>query len=281
MEYDGTEIARRLNLVAPFPQHGIVRWGDDRAALVFPFLRATWELAEHNATLTRKRRIKIRDEIVAFNFQHRWFRVLYVMNRIARLTSAIEREEDVLNRFGELNELPYWLDIFFVYARVLADSIGACLGRILSDKPGSFPLDAKKLVREESWITHAALRCSPDELRLALTKGAAWLDLISPNTRKGIRDSIVHRFSQWQVYVSQNKGASRIAQAQLFGVDTDIAKDEGLSTIAGIASGMCAFLSALPMETWIRREFDGRDIIVSVDGSGLAARFIPEISYSI
>lgn len=48
------EIASKLNSQGSFPMHGIVKRQDGSAVLVFPFLRAIWELWQHNEEITRQ-----------------------------------------------------------------------------------------------------------------------------------------------------------------------------------------------------------------------------------
>jgi hypothetical protein len=133
------QIAETLNDTGQFPWHGVARCSDGSAVLVLPFLRATWELHQHNQELERARKIKWRDAFIAGHFQDRWFRVLEVINKLTQHETTILRDDHDFEYIATHRELPLWLDLFHFYAPMLLDATVVVLGLILSDAPSSFP----------------------------------------------------------------------------------------------------------------------------------------------
>jgi hypothetical protein len=278
MSADHDSIARILNSKVSFPQHGIVKNRDGSAVMVFPFLRATWELWQHNQEVVRTRKLTFRDAGFAGFFQDRWFRLLYVLNRITALEEILTGDPKGFKYIDAHSELPCWLDLFFVYIHLLADSMTVALGRLLSDAPGSFPREAKSLFGDSSWVDCCKLRVDRNHLVTLLAQNRDWYLRIRPlGTDKGIRDSIIHRLCKWQVVLLGQSDVdwAKEVRAQLEGVDADISRDEALSTIGEVMAGLFSFLTALPRETWMRREFESRDLITSRTGAGLGGRFLP------
>jgi len=271
-----------VGIQASFPQHGIVRLQEGGAALVFPFLRATWELRQHNEEASRGRKIKVRDVRAVGYFQHQWSRVLFVLNKISVLENTLRGYDRSFEWIAAHQELPCWLDLFFVYSRMLADALTVSLGRLLSEAPNSFPRDAKHLFRDHSWLPKCKLRCDNDALLTAVRQHGEWFDQISPTIGKGIRDSLVHRLCKWRVvFALGNDDLPTAIQAELEGLSADLAPDEGIALIGTIMTGMCSFLSALPAETWLNRQFIGHDLMTSASGRGLGARFLPALPIAI
>lgn len=166
---------------------------------------------------------------------------------------------------------------------MFADALTVALGRLLSDAPDSFPREAKQLFGDSSWIVKCKLRCDERDLSIALSQNRDWFLQIRPDQGKGIRDSIVHRLCKWQV---TTRGQSDIdfqkkIYAELEGVAADIPTDEALDTIANVMTGLCSFLSALPLETWLKHEFDGRDLITSDTSDGIGGRFLPTLPINL
>ncbi len=265
--------------------HGIVREQDGSAALVFPFLRAIWELWQHNKEAIRQRKLKFRDARYVGYFQDRWFRLLQVLNKIISLENIILGDQRTSQEWSiAYQEFPFWLDLFFFYAPMLADALTVSLGQLLSDAPDSFPREAKRLFGNSSWIAKCKLRCDERDLLTAISQNRDWFLRLRPDEGKGIRDSIVHRLCKWQVTTIH--GRSEIdwqekIRVELEGVAADISPDEALDTISSVMTGLCSFLSALPLETWLRHEFEARDFITSATGNGIGGRFLPTLPINL
>ena len=276
------QIVQALNETTAFPWHGVARCSDGSAVLIFPFLRATWELHDHNRQLSRDRSIKWKDAFVIGHFQDRWFRVLYVVNKITSLEGTITESDRGFDWIDAHQELPLWLDLFHFYFPMLLDAMVVALGLIICDAPESFPRQFKTLFREDMEFSDAKLRCDEEAFRSALSNSRDWYKKIRPMDGKNIRDSIAHRLSKWQVTTQRGvPGDSQIVRAQLQGQDSDISHEDGLKSAEERLSGLCAFLSALPSETWIRTQFEGRDLITAEGIRDVGGRFLPELPEAI
>ncbi len=128
MGADHHQIARALNSAIDFARHGVASCKNGSAVLIFPFLRAIWELQQHNEQLQRERKIKYRDVRYTGYFQDRWFRTLYVLNKITSLERTLGGEHKGFCWIDAHEELPCWLDLFFFYTPMLMDSMTVALG---------------------------------------------------------------------------------------------------------------------------------------------------------
>jgi len=271
------DIARALNEVIAFPWHGVARCSDGSSVLIFPFLRATWELHNHNQELARDRRIKWKDTFVSGHFQDRWFRVFYVINKITQLETSVTKSARDFEWLDAHQEFPLWLDLFHFYMPMLLDAMVVALGLIISDAPESFPSRFKTLFKEDIDFAASKLRCKEEALRTTLSRSRGWHDMIRPPAGKSIRDSILHRLCKWQVTAqgSVDPDADQIVRAQLQGENSDLSPEDGLREAGEFLSGLCAFLSELPPETWIRRQFEGRDLIMAEEPHHIGGHFLP------
>ena len=270
------QISGALNKTTTFPWHGIGHCSDGSAVLIFPFLRATWELQDHNSELDRDRRVKWKDVFVSGHFQDRWFRVLYVLDKIASMEATMKKSDREFAWINAHQELPLWLDLLHFYIPMLLDALVVALGRIISDAPDSFPREFKKLFRKDVDFTKAKLRCDEQEFRSVLSCNREWHDKVRPVEQKSTRDSIVHRLSKWQVGTRSgvDQGATDTVTAQLQGEGADLSPKDGLRQAEELLTGLCDFLSALPPEIWIKREFDRRELITAPDARCIGGRFL-------
>jgi len=273
------QIADALSQTITFPWHGVARCSDGSAVLIFPFLRATWELRQHNEQLARDRKIKWKDIFVSGHFQDRWFRIFNVMNKITNLESTIAGTDRGFEWMTAHQEFPLWLDLFHFYVPMLLDALVVALGLIISDAPASFPKQFKALFKENIDLASLKLRCDEHAFRSTLNENREWHDRIRPSDRKSVRDSIVHRLSKWQITTQGGleETATQSVKAHLHGEDSDIAPEDGLREAEEIMAGFCSFLSALPPETWINEKFEGRDLITAGDPRHIGGRFLPEL----
>jgi len=273
------QIAKSLNDNDLFPWHGVAQCSDGTAVLIFPFLRAIWELQQHNQKLERDLKLKWRDAFIVGHFQDRWFRALEVINKLTQLEATMLSENHDANWSIAHRELPLWLDLFHFYVPMLLDATVVALGLIISDSPSSFPRRFKVLFKEELNLDGMKLRCKDDEFIEMINKNREWHDQIWPSNGKSIRDSIVHRLSKWQITTRTgfDESAAKIVNAKLQGEDSDISPEDGLIEISRILAGYCSFLSSLPSEVWISNAFDGRDLITAGDAKYIGGRFLPTL----
>jgi hypothetical protein len=277
------DLAALLNSRLDFPRHGIVRLAEGGEVLVFPFLRATWELWQHNKESSRQRKVKVADSRAVGYFQERWFRVLYVLRKITSIEKMLQSEGRGFEWIDAHKELPCWLDLYFFYLHMLADAMVVSIGRLLSDAPESFPQEAKNFFREDAWAQGSKLRCDAEGLLATVARHRGWFDLIRPPEGKGIRDSLVHRLCRWQVVLCGEGEVDwpKTVQATLEGVASDIAPEEGLDAIEKTMSGLCDFLSALPGETWLNTAFEAQDLVTSNRVDSIGGRFLPALTVEL
>lgn len=275
------QISESLNDTEQFPWHGVARCSDGSVALVFPFLRATWELLQHNQELERARIIKAGDFFVASYFQDRWVRVCKVINKLAQLEIMILSDQHHLKSLDANQELPYWLDLFHLYFPMLLDATVVALGQIISDAPSSFPREFKSLFKEGLNIDGMKLRCAEKDFLEMIKRNRSWYDQIRPKKEKSVRDSIVHRLSKWQITThteineSSNIVLNKTLKAHLQGEGSDISSEDSLNNTKRFLIGFCSFLSSLPSETWISNKFDRRDLKTADDENDIGGRFLP------
>lgn len=274
-----------LNAKTRFPNHGIIKRKCGSKVLVFPFLRATWEVALANQPGTRA---TLRDQLDLSVFQDRWNKVILVLNKITKLENVIlgfdsdeaepgVRPEKHWEYVNAWSELPCWIDLFFVYTRLLADATAVALSFLVCNAPRSFPKDAKRLFLNSNWMRHCKMRVNANVLEEAIKEHREWFSLIcSQDSNKSLRDSIVHRMSRWQVYVAHGD-----MRGMLLGTNTDLPRDDPFASIETIMRGFFSFLSALPPESWLAREFKTSDLVFGDSRSTMGGRFLPVLPINL
>jgi len=110
-----------------------------------------------------------------------------------------------------------------------------------------------------------------------------WYDLVRPSSGKSVRDSIVHRLCKWNIGTRSelDKIDTKVICAELQGKDSDVSTEDGVVAARNILSGFCNFLTSIPIEAWLWKEFEGRDFITAPATKYLGGQFLPLLPKTI
>jgi hypothetical protein len=254
---------------------------------VFPFIRAVWERMPRpigQPLLPGGRPLRIKDLRGMGYFQGHFWKVMTVLDHVAADEATLlagAREGSSVDEYAPYlsahDTLPIWLDIFYVYFRILANRLGADLGFLTSEQPGGWPksnfrdlvnADVDKLRR---WKARDA-----EALAQALKANRRWFDQLTSEGHKGARDAIVKVLAR--PVISIRTGDDGVRSVVVWR-ETPKGYEERdlLALVPEVLAGFCSMLSAFPAGLWNRQRFEARDFIES-DGSWTAVeRFFPLI----
>ena len=287
------ELLAQIKSRKSFPSHGWATDSDNCIYLVFPILRAIWELSETPSSVP----LNVIDFVNMSYFQRSFSRILQVAGKIARaeelLLSGAARNGVSVEEWAPVAEaeemLPIWVECFYMYFRVMADRLAVALGPlVLAGKAhASFPTEYKTLLK------YAEAGDVPREWKMkvdastffrAIKDNRKWYQmLVGPinGKKKGIRDTIIHRLVQSIVVTEiDEKDTPKKICVRFERAKSDIPDIDILSGISDVISSFCDCLSALPNELWQQREFHVADLTFRAPGGSwpAATRFFPKLA---
>lgn len=283
------EVLGNLRHETRFPCHGWAKDADNCIYLVFPFLRAIWERSESSPSVP----LAVRDFVRMGYFQRCLFRILQVLGKIARseelILSGEDREgapmEDYLPVLEAEESLPIWIDCFYIYFRLLADRLTVALAPLVSRAPRSFPAQYKTLLDTANagpLPSEWKLKVNADRFQRAISENSEWYYMLVGEkgaTKKGIRDTVMHRLVEQVVVKEIDDDRSKGIRVCFEGVEKDVPDIDILSSIPKVIKSFCEVLSALPSEVWEDQNFHIADLTFRAPGGTWLAvtRFFPRV----
>jgi len=296
------QLLEEIRREVKFPRHGWASDTDHCIYLVFPILRATWELSPFELAFRRPTSSipfsLFRDSLRMGYFQSMLFRILQVLGGIARaerlILSDANRNGAPIEEYGLVLEakqlLPIWLDCFYFYFRILADRLTVALAPLVSTTPMSIFRKYRELLKEaESPSKDWHSKVNTDHFLRAIRENSDWYrNLVGPvydtgRNKKGVRDSIAHSLADTEIIEGLGPSGKKIIQVR-FCVTGD--SDSGvivpdidiLSTVTSVIRGFCDCLSSLPAEIWQERNFSVTDLAFRAEDNWPAVtRFFPSL----
>lgn len=135
-----------------FPRHGWAVDDDNCIYLLFPILRAVWEIQQGFIEGTLTTPLKVRDFDRMGGFQGLLFkRMIPILGKIARaeelILSGADRNGAPIEEWMPVKEaedyLPIWVECFYIYFKVLADYLVVALGLSLVNRQAHFQENTK------------------------------------------------------------------------------------------------------------------------------------------
>jgi hypothetical protein len=217
-------------------------------------------------------------------FQRHFWKVMTVLDHIAADETVLVRgaEDQLAERSPEygaaMGTLPVWLDLFYVYFRILADRFCVELGNLASEQPGGWPRNFRKLVNADAATLRRLKAADAETLAQALRANREWFDHLTSEGHRGARDAIVHLLADPVVQVRTEDGVRSVAVLR----ETPRGYEERdlLALVSEVVTGLCSMLGALPADLWNRERFEGRDLVRSDGPWPAVERFFPLVRLS-
>jgi hypothetical protein len=120
---------------------------------VFPFIRAAWQRAPLDAPPPAgKHPLRSKERQKLGYFQKHFWRVVKSLDQIAADEATLLRArpdggslDELVEQLSAHDTLPMWLDLFYVYFRMLADRFCVTPGYLTSTQPSGWPSGCKDL----------------------------------------------------------------------------------------------------------------------------------------
>jgi hypothetical protein len=288
VEAEAHEVLSQLNQQAQFPKHGWARGANGGTYFVFPFIRAIWDWSETEAA----KRLPVREQYKPYYFNDIFSKLRKVIEEIERLEALALRNMDLTN--GSIDSilslsyaqdhLPIWIDMFYIYTRILAERMMAPLRLIATNEPKSFPHEFKSLLKQASkgnipieWD----MKGNNSEWTNVFNNKVEWYRVLRRDEygKGGLRDTLVHDLVTQVVMTSWNDDGTKGISVKFESANNNAPDVDLFSNIRTIIEGLCEFLSSLPSEVWTNRTFQPRDLIIHVPAQDYPAltRFFPQI----
>jgi hypothetical protein len=169
-----------------------------------------------------------------------------------------------------------WLELFYVYFRMLADRLCVTLGYVASSQPGAWPPEYRSIVNADVAQLRRWKTFDPKGLHEALQAHRSWFDLLTTHGNEGVRDAIVHTLAHPMVVTQLDGLEKRVTVWR----ETTTGHEERdlLALVHEVVNDFCRCLNSLPPALWENQRFLGTDLVLSDGEWATVKRFFPKVA---